>query len=253
MQYALGGVTVVSLLMTIAMGIVTWRLVREERQRSAARLVALEAELTRRGIVPDGVLVAAPERPNAPPVVRASAPSATEPERPESDQTTVTASELFAPHPAPSSYPQRRATALGLAAAVLAISVSLAIFAGSGAEGPRAAVTTPVPVELVTLTHAQHDGVLAISGTVRNPLHAKDERRLSVLAIALDDGGAPVATGRGPVDASLLAAGDQTSFSLSIPTDHASRYRIRFLVDDRPVPHLDVRSRPTHAPAETES
>ena len=47
MQFALGFVTVLALLMTIAMGVVTSRLVKGERRRSAARLAALATELKR--------------------------------------------------------------------------------------------------------------------------------------------------------------------------------------------------------------
>ena len=251
MQYALGAVTVVSLLMTIAMGIITWRLLREDRQRSAARLSALMAELKRRGITPSA-LRPATDHAETSPTADALETFDAESDHRRSDANAVTAAELFAPHRAASNYTRGRVTTLGLAGAVLAISLALTIFTGSR-EAPPAPVTTPVPVELITLTHEQHNGRLAISGTVRNPAHAKDDRRVSVLAVALDDGGAAVATGRGPVDTSILAAGDQASFAISIQTDQARRYRISFLVDDRPVPHVDQRSRPTQALTEAKS
>ena len=47
MDVALATVTVISLTMALAMGVVTWRLVREERRRSDARVATLMAELER--------------------------------------------------------------------------------------------------------------------------------------------------------------------------------------------------------------
>ena len=49
MEFTLGAVTFLSLLIAVAMGVVTWRLVREERRRSAARLAALAEELRQGG------------------------------------------------------------------------------------------------------------------------------------------------------------------------------------------------------------
>ena len=47
MEFTLIAVTLLSLFLAISMGVVVWRLVREERRRSAARLAALAAELRR--------------------------------------------------------------------------------------------------------------------------------------------------------------------------------------------------------------
>ena len=47
MDAALATVTLISLTMAFAMGIVTWRVIREERRRSDARVAALIAELDR--------------------------------------------------------------------------------------------------------------------------------------------------------------------------------------------------------------
>ncbi len=47
MDIALFAVTVISLTMAFAMGIVTWRLLREERRRADARIASLMSELER--------------------------------------------------------------------------------------------------------------------------------------------------------------------------------------------------------------
>ena len=231
MQFALGTVTLLALLMTIAMGVVTWRLVREERRRSAARLAALAAELKARGIEP-----------------RPADPHDTEPTPPAG---------LFE-HPLDSTRGwMRRLTGVGVAGALLAVLVSVAVLAVSGGgagrdagdDGPRE--NERVPVELLTLAHERQDGMLAIWGTVRNPEEGLDEPQLSVLAMAFDDDGAMVASGRTQLEAKMLPAGAESSFSISLPAEQASRYRISFLDDETTVPHLDRRG--TTTAQETES
>ena len=47
MDFLTTTVTLISLALTLSMGIISWRLVREERRRSDARIAALQAEFTR--------------------------------------------------------------------------------------------------------------------------------------------------------------------------------------------------------------
>ncbi len=237
MQFALGTVTLLALLMTVAMGIVTWRLVREERRRAAARLSALTAELTAQGITPG---------PIDPPETHPTPPA-----------------DLFDRPLDSSSGRPRRLAGVGVAGALLAVLVLVAVRAvspGDAAsldvlENPPHENERP-PVELLTLAHERRDGMLSISGSVRNfeegmeGMEGMDEP-LSVLAVAFDDDGTMVASGRTHVRAETLPAGADSSFTISLPAQQASRYRISFLADETTVPHLDRRG--TTTTQETES
>jgi hypothetical protein len=97
-------------------------------------------------------------------------------------------------------------------------------------------------VELTALTHRQQGGSLAISGTVRNPLGGLDQERLSVLATAFDDEGFVVASGRALLTVERLQPGTESGFAVSLPTEHARRFRISFVIDDSTVPHHDRRT-----------
>ena len=259
MQFALGTVTVLALLLTIGMGVVTWRLVREERRRSAARLAALAAELKARGIVP-----ASRRQPHVQPTVDRRAPMV--------DVAIDSLDEYHAeervahreePEAPPGLFERRfesaggwahRLTGIGVAGALLVVVVSVAIFAvprGGAEENEPNRLDERVPVELLTLTHEREDGMLAISGTVRNPEDGLDEPQLSVLAMVFDDSGAMVASGRANLEAEILPAGSESSFTISFTAEQASRYRISFLVDETTVPHLDRRT--TTELQETES
>ena len=68
------------------------------------------------------------------------------------------------------------------------------------------------------------------------------------MALALDDDGGVVATGRAPVEQDGLAAGTESTFAVSLPVEDATRYRISFLFEDTTVPHLDRRMTPMGAP-----
>lgn len=229
MQFALGTVTLLALLMTIAMGVVTWRLVREERRRSAARLAALAATLGQREspAVAVDVVIASPiqtveDAPSGQPAL-----------------STESVTDLFSMSTGPTEGWGRRLAGVGVAGALLAVLVSVAIFSVStGSENAEAAQS---PVELLSLAHDQQDGMLAISGTVRDLTDRSDAGTLSVLAMAFDDEGQMVASGRAPIEKPALSVGGESSFVVSIPAEQASRYRISFLVDDTTVPHLDRR------------
>ena len=216
MAFALGIVTVLALLLTTGMGVVTWRLVREKRRRSAARLAALAAELG--------------ERPSA----------SVEPSR--------AATALFQTRSEETGERTRRLAGFGVAGAVVVAIVAVVLMFSTGRQTEVTPEDLHLPVELLALTHTHQDGMLAISGTVRNPESDLAERDLTVMALALDDDGGVVATGRAPVEQDGLAAGTESTFAVSLPVEDATRYRISILFEDTTVPHLDRRMTPTGAP-----
>ena len=216
MQLALGAVTVMALLMTVAMGIVTWRLVREERRRSAARLAVLASRLREHEEPGTG-----PVRPTPDDRDRRETSLLDEPGR----DGTVSSSNPWG-------------IGLGLAVCGLAAIVVVTLLPVGSTEDAAAA---PVPLELLALGHDRRDGTLAITGTVRNPPNGAPQMRLTVLATAFDDAGTVIATERALVSAGALPAGAACTFSLSLPAEAATRYRISFMVDEGTVPHLDRR------------
>ena len=228
MQFALGFVTVLALLMTIAMGVVTSRLVRGERRRSAARLAALAAELKRQS----------PDDPRLP------TPSAQPSEMP-ADSETGPRTELFGVRVELADGGVSRVARIAAAGLIMAAMVSIVATAlmmrphdGRANDDAEAGAL----VELVALTHRQQGGRLAISGTVRNPLGGPDQERLSVLATAFDAEGFVVASGRAPLTSERLPPGTESGFAVSLQTEQARRFRISFVVDDATVPHLDRRA-----------
>lgn len=259
MDFALAAVTVVSLAMTMAMAVVTWRLLREERRRSAARIAALTAEIERSRSAPDiEPLTIRPhvERTSAAAASGASMPARRRtplidlPIRPAladpAGRVSTSAADLFAARPSSSGWP-RLASAMGGAAMVLTVAILAAILAShSRAADPAsgAAAVQPLPVELLALGHERSGSLLSITGTVRNPEASSATDDLSVVALAFDRAGAQVATGRSPLDRASLSPGEASSFTVSIPAVDVSRYRISFLTGGTTVPHVDRRAGP---------
>ena len=213
MEFTLAMLAVVALLMTLGMGIVTWRLLRDERRRSAARIAALAAEL-------DGY--------------RAAPPSLPEPATP-SPFTGLGAASAEAPVPGWAAQGAGLVAAAGLVLAVVLIT-AIGLREGDGGEpGPPARA----PIELLALAHEPAGSALAISGSVR-AAEATVAGPLAVLATALDAGGSPVASRR--VALPELVPGAVLPFVVEVPAAGVSRYRISFLRDEATVPHVDRRS-----------
>ena len=213
MELTLAAVTIVSLLMALGMGIVTWRLLGEERRRSAARVAALLAEL--------GEDAAGPPRAS----------------RADSDSAGEDAGRRG-----------WQAQAAGLAAAsglVLAVALVAVIgFGGAGGDSPgspagAASAAPAAQIELLALEHEPAGAVLAITGSIRATAAAAAEP-LAVLATALDAGGTPVA--RRQADLPALAPGAVAAFAVDVPAAGVSRYRISFLRDEATLPHVDRRA-----------
>ena len=216
MALTLSAVTVLSLLIAIAMGVVTYRLVREERRRSDARVAALAEELRRESRA--GRLAAGPGKPAA----------SGEPP-------------LFDPPPESPSTAGNWLTAFGAAAVAVAAVLAVGFFGLSGGDSEPAPGDAHAPVELLALEHDTVGPLLAISGSVRNPSDAASLAGLLVVAMAFDEAGAMVASRRTAVAAPLLTPGAASPFVVEIPADGVSRYRISFVIDDATVPHVDLR------------
>ena len=253
MESALVVVVLVSLIVALAMTLVTWRIVREERRRSAARVAALVAERSRRVATDEIPLASDWRRQSAPDHdARVPGPSAATPVRPAQSGAPVSRGVEVSPD----LFAGARSQSDGLGpvvavvvAALLVVAAGVALFTPDRSDRPspppavRAAV---VPLELVSLSHSRSGDTMAISGAVRNPESGRELRRLSAVVMLFDRDGALLNRGATPLDYLTLAPGEESPFVIPIDATRAvARYRISFRhEDDSVMPHVDRRSVP---------
>ena len=242
MDTTLVTVTVLSMGMAATLSVIVWRMLRDERRRSDARVVALTAA-SRTG------KALAPARP------RPSGGVADLPlrETPMSRETPVMTGAMFA-EPERSTPWWNRAAVMA-AMALLGTSVLLLVMsstrprarAAAAPASPAAAVTAAQSaesgLELLSLHDARTAEALTITGMVRNPRDGALRSRVAVTAYAFDDKGAFLASGRALLDVTALAPGDESPFVVNVPvTDAVARYRIGFRAEDgRVIAHVDKR------------
>jgi hypothetical protein len=208
----LAAVTLASLGLAGVMGIVTWRVLSQERRRFDERVEELS-------------LSAAPDfRKDA----RELLP------------------DLFA-EPSPVTSNGRRlivAAALGSAVLVLAFAVVMAMNPVSGREtlvSPSAA-RVAVPIELVSLDHVRTGRGLSIRGVVHNPAAGASLRDLVAVVFLFNGNGEQAGTTQAAVMATVLAPGGGTPFDVPVvDAQHVARYRVTFRTAGAPVPHVDRR------------
>ena len=258
MDVALATVTVISLTMALAMGVVTWRLIREERRRSDARVATLMADLERsrgRNVgpvdrnVPRARSVSYPVHTAAPVPPRDPTGSAT----PTAGHVRPAGASVALPVPMPSASTGLFATLTGsptspgtflasVAAAVVVVVAAVSLAMLSGGAPADTGAGAPEPVELLSLAHAKEGEYLAITGSLRNPSDGIERGQLSVLATVFDLDGTVVGTGQTPLPVAVLPPGNETPFSISLPdADRINRYRISFMQGQTSVPHVDRR------------
>jgi hypothetical protein len=268
MDIILLGITIVSLVVALVMSVTAWRVTRDEKKRSAARVAALslaagdDASSSGTAATLDAFAPQESLAPAARPAMKApwAAPRAV--------AAPVGADELPLHHPhraevAGASEPtishasgflgagdvQRdtgsRQKSLALAAvALFAVLSGGLVWMMSRPEGTTAAAVGPnSPLELVSLGHHRENNKLAVSGLVRNPVAGQPVQNLSAVVFLFDRTGTFVTSSKANVDFLKLGPGDETPFvvSLDAPTTVA-RYRVSFRTDDGVVPHVDRRT-----------
>jgi hypothetical protein len=253
MDILLLGITVVSLIVALVMSVTAWRLMRDEKQRSAARIAALSAATTDDVIAEQfPEIQSVTEKPKAP---WSRAPFDSR-ESADADSLSlrgapVAASGEPAPHASVflgaiteerTSGGGQRSLAIAAAALFVVLSGGL-VWMMSGPEGTTPIAVGPnAPLELVSLSHARQDDKLAVSGLVRNPASGQPVEKLSAVVFLFDRMGTFVTSSRAHVDFLKLGAGDESPFVVSIDAPATvSRYRVSFRTDDGVVPHIDRR------------
>jgi hypothetical protein len=254
MDTTLVTVTLLSMGMAASLSVIVWRMLRIERERSEARVLALTA--TARWSNPE------PRRSNVEP-----RPSNLEPRTPNSEPRTsnleleireapetasVSSTPMFAEPEVSSPWGRRVAVMAGLGL-IVASGILFALTASNRPAGASRAATAaaaqpgPGPVvaglELLSLRDSRQPGSLTITGLVQNPRSGAPLSRVTVTAYAFDDKGAFLASGRALIDVTALSPGDESPFVVSVPvTETVARYRIGFRGEDgRVIAHIDKR------------
>jgi hypothetical protein len=250
MDTLLLGITVVSLIVALVMSVTAWRLMREEKQRSAARIAALSAAAVDHAAPADLPIVEqqteparAPWKPAVVEVVHEASPAV----------NFSHASGFLGAAPQQHDNGDRQKS-LAVAAVVFFVCLAAGTaWVMSAPEGTSAVAVGPnSPLELVSLTHSRQNDKLAVSGLVRNPAAGKPVERLSAVVFLFDRTGTFVTSSRAHVDFLRLGAGDETPFVVSIDAPATvARYRVSFRTDDGVVPHIDRRGE-SPAPVEGE-
>jgi hypothetical protein len=230
-------ITIVSFILTIALAAFVMKLLRDERRRSSARVAALtqmaDVESPADAILSNAVV--------------------TEPDWTinREDRAPLTMSgDLFAVHEARAAWPRR----LGGAAAIVAIVGLVGIVIRSGTPFDRRVATETAAVgasstqpggmlDLLSLKHTQAANTLTITGLVQNPRDGVALSKVAATAFLFGADGTFLASGRAPLDFTVLRPGDESGFVITVPvTLPVARYRIGFRGDDgRIIGHVDRR------------
>jgi hypothetical protein len=204
MDAALVTVTILTLALAATMSLVAWRVVRDERRRSDARVAALAAGIHGEPPAADHELFATPA-----PVERRFA--------------IIGGAALV----------------LGLVAAAAVVFTASAPKATAVATAPA---STAAPLELVELNHVRDRETLIIRGAVRNPASGAMMQHVAVIVSGFAADGTPAPAVSMPIESEVLAPDTQARFTAVLANAVAvERYRVRFEIDGRVLEHVDDR------------
>ena len=230
MDFVLVSITALSLILALAMGVVLFTVLREDRQRSDARVAALAAASAKYDL----------------PLASRDAELLREPDQP--DQIVRTANDLFAVSAEPSPWRWRLGVAAALAVVIGVVGYVL-LPARTAAPSAAAAASQAVPLELLALSHTQQPSGLTISGTVYNPRGASPVSQVFAAAVLFGPDGNFLTSARAPLDFTTLRPGEESPFVVTIPVAGVvARYRVGFrAADGSVIAHVDRRADATAA------
>jgi len=269
-------VTLISMLLAAIMSVIAWRIAREERRRSEARVAALSAEIHASAAGQPPMVMPAQAGGSrradiglrAEPTRLTFSATARSPRRWDDDLELRPATgpsagaDLFTAVQ-PSQSGSRLAAVVAVGAFVFASGVAIVIVlsggpgsaARSGSQptpanvesaataAPRAAVAPVVaPLELVALGHERDGDRMTVRGVVRNPAAGAAMERLTAVVFLFNKEGGFLASGRATIEPPALGPGGESTFVVILPGVGAvGRYRVSFRTSDRIVPHVDRR------------
>jgi hypothetical protein len=215
-------IAALSSIVAVIMTTVVWRMRREERRRSDARVAALAAAIEGDDI---------PLRPAHP------------------QQVAVRANFFSSPAGSGESAGRRWAGAAALGVFVVAAVAAFAVVAGrartviqSHSDRPAGAQgSSTAPLELLALEHDREGDRFIVRGIVRNPTAATIDGVDASVSV-FDRDGRLISSGRAAVAVRALASGTETPFVVAVSgADDVDRYHLSFRTAAGIVPHLDRR------------
>lgn len=207
--------SVIAVGLAVFFGALWWRLMHQDRLRSAARVAALSDaidEVTVSDVTPTSV--------------------------------EVQAEFLAHERPVSTGGPLIR-LAVGVAMTIILIA-TLAVLGihrtptTSSAPATAAAAKSPA-LELLSMRHEREGDALTVTGLVRNDGTGSADRLIAVVFV-FDRSGNFLTSGRAPIDFLSLAPGDESPFKVSVPNaSNVGRYRVSFRTESGVVKHTDKR------------
>jgi hypothetical protein len=270
MELILLGITAVSLVVAFTMTAAVWRVNRDERARSNARVAALNAAAGEDPVPAQhsqpaveaasaAEPVAVHDSPSPAPWATARVSTFATPKSRGSDVVIrpAVAGGQFPVEKAPMSDNflggstaapgDDRQKGLAIAAALLFVIVLTGgywtVF-GSRTPVVRAnvAATAPSPLELVSLRHERRGGRLAVTGLVRNPAAGSPMSKLTAVVFLFDQQGGFISSAKSDIDFVALSPGDESPFVIAVDAPATvARYRVSFRTESGVVPHVDRR------------
>jgi hypothetical protein len=224
-------ITLISLAVAGTMSVVAWRVAREDRRRSEARVAALAADIRAADVdlpLSTGTADAASS---------ASMFTFIQPVTALPRLATVVAAGVLVVGAGAALL-----VALGRSGDVAAHPASKPV-AGAAGSHSTAPPQTPRALELVALGHERVRDQLTVRGIVRNPMSGSPVNQLTAVVLVYDRAGGFLTTGRALVQAPSLGPGGESTFLVTIPgAADVGRYRVSFRSEDRVIPHVDTRS-----------
>lgn len=216
-------------------GVLALQLIREDRRRSAARVAALSAAI-------DGAAQADVSR-QADLKVGPYGETRSEGEGRGSNVDADLRTRLMFGR-APGTPLKGRPLLKVAVAAVMALVIGIAAATSGGRRAaPPAATRAGSPLELMSMTSAREGRTLTVTGLVRNPPSGSEVRRVTAVVFAFDRAGGFVASGRAPLDFTVLDPDDESPFVVSIPNvGDVARYRVSFRTETGVIRHVDRRT-----------
>ena len=227
MDLLLIGIAALSLILAIGMGLILFKVLSDERQRSDARVAALAAAAS-----------------------TVDLPLASRPDDFTLSDRVVSQNDLFVTTEKVSPWPRRAAVAAALAAVLGLGGYAAAALSSLAVNAPAATA----PLELLSLQHTQEGSTLTVTGLVRNPRTGVAKAQIFAAAVLFGTDGNFLTSGRAALDFTSLAPGDESPFVIAVPVNGTvARYRVGFRAPDGSViAHVDRRAESTAAEQHTQ-
>ena len=206
-------VSIIAAGLAIFFGALSWRLVHQDRLRSASRVAALSDAID-------------------------------EATMGESPVDTVSVQPEFLAHERPVVRTQsffKLAVGFAMTVIVVIVFATLGATRSGGTTAAAAAAIKSPSLELLSMRHVREADALTVTGLVRNGGSGSADRLIAVV-FAFDRSGNFLASGRAPIDFLSLAPGDESPFKVSVPNaGEVGRYRVSFRTEAGVVKHVDRR------------